>query len=277
MNTIDFHTHIFPPEVVKSRDRYMDDPGFRLLYSSQKAVLSDYSGLADYIEKSSLAGAAVMSFPWREEKSCLLHNEYMASISGYTGIYPFGMIPLKGRRSVRDYVKDIKSFGLYGVGEIAFYEEGMNDANMKFLREVLEACSEYLLPVCLHVNEPVGHHYPGKYEPSLKRVYDLLKEVPDAVVILSHWGGGLFFYELMPEVRDSLKNVYYDTAATPFLYNSGIYGIAEKITGHDKIIFGSDYPLLGIGRYRDSIEKEIQSPDDRKKILYGNAMKVLRL
>ena len=277
MNTIDFHTHIFHPDVVKARDRFMDDPGFRLLYSSQKAVLSDYSGLADYIEKSSIAGAAAMSFPWKEEKFCLSHNEYMASLSGYTGIYPFGMIPLKGKRSVREYVKDIKSCGLYGVGEIAFYEEGVNEANIKFLREVLEACSEYLLPVCLHVNEPVGHHYPGKYEPALKRVYDLLKEVPDTVVILSHWGGGLLFYELMPEVRDSLKNVYYDTAATPFLYNSAIYGIAEKISGCDKIIFGSDYPLLGIDRYRKFIEDEISSVTERKKILAGNAMKVLRI
>jgi predicted TIM-barrel fold metal-dependent hydrolase len=275
MNTIDFHTHVFPSEVIKSRDRFMDDPGFRLLYSSQKAVLTDYSGIADYIEKSNIAGAAVLSFPWQEEKYCLMHNEYMAFISGYTGIYPFGMIPLKGVRSIRDYVKEIKSFGLYGVGELAFYKEGMTGNSIKFLRELLEACSEYLLPLCLHLNEPVGHSYPGKYEPSLNSVYELLKEIQDAVVVLSHWGGGLCFYELMPEVRDCLKNVYYDTAATPFLYNSGIYGIMKKITGPDKIIFGSDYPLLGIDRYRKSIEEEFSSVEDRNKILYGNAMKVL--
>jgi uncharacterized protein len=277
MNIIDFHTHIFSPEVVKSREHYMDDPGFKLLYSSKKAVLIDYSGIADYIEKSRMTGAVVLSFSWLEEKVCLQQNEYMSSISGYNGIYPFGMIPLNGRRKVRDYVHDIRSSGLYGIGEIAFYNEGMTEANTKFLREVLESSVEFSLPVCLHVNEPIGHHYTGKYESSLKTVYELLKEVPDAVVVLSHWGGGLLFYELMPEVRGSLKNIYYDTAATPFLYRSDIYSIAEKITGADKIIFGSDYPLLGLDRYRKLIEEEIVSDADRKKIMGGNAMKILRI
>jgi hypothetical protein len=164
---------------------------------------------------------------------------------------------------------------LYGIGEIAFYSGGMNDSNTGFLREVLEASTEFSLPVCLHLNEPVGHPYPGKYEPSLALIYGLIKAVPDAVVILSHWGGGLFIYELMPEVRDALKNVYYDTAATPYLYRSEIYSTAVKIIGAEKIIFGSDYPLLGILRYRDSIESEISSPENREKVFGGNARQVL--
>lgn len=277
MDIIDFHTHIFPPKIIKSRELFLDDPGFRLLYSSMKALLIDYSGLADYVEKNNLNGAAVMSFPWQEEKPCLLHNEYLASISGYTGIYPFGMIPFKGRKKVTDYVKEIKNSGLYGVGEIAFYNEGMCEANIEFLRKVLDSCAEHSMPLCLHVNEPVGHVYPGKFEPSLGKVYSLLKQVPEAVVILSHWGGGLLFYELMPEVHEDLKNVYYDTAATPYIYNSAIYGIAEKITGCDKIIFGSDYPLLGIDRYRKFLEEEVSSIPDRKKIMSGNAARVLKI
>lgn len=277
MNIIDFHTHIFPPDVVKSRDHYMDDPGFRLLYSNEKALVAGYSALADYIEKNSISGAVVMTFPWQDEKNCLEHNEYMSSIAGYTGIYPFGMIPRKGGKKVSDYVKDIKSSGLYGIGELAFYQEGMADANVRFLREVLESCSEYSMPLCLHLNEPVGHSYPGKYEPSLGVIYTLLKKVSDAVVILSHWGGGILFYELMPEVKDSLKNVFYDTAATPFLYRKEIYSIALATAGADKIIFGSDYPLLGVDRYRKYIEEEIPSANDRKKILAGNAGMILKI
>lgn len=277
MNIIDFHTHIFPPDVVKSRDRYMNDPGFRLLYSQKNAVLSDYSALADYIEKNSISGAVVMTFPWQDEKICIEHNEYMASISGYNGIYPFGMIPRNGSKKVADYVKEIKNSGLYGVGELAFYNEGMTDLNIRFLQEVLESCSDYSIPLCLHVNEPVGHGYPGKYEPSLGKIYNLLKNIPDAVVILSHWGGGILFYELMPEVRKSFKNVFYDTAATPFLYRKEVYSIALAMAGPDKIVFGSDYPLLGINRYRQFIEDEVSSIADREKILAGNAAVILKI
>lgn len=79
----------------------------------------------------------------------------------------------------------------------------------------------------------------------------------------------------MPEVRESLKNVFYDTAATPYIYSSKIYSTAVEIAGADKIVFGSDYPLLGVGRYKSSIEGEIDSPEEREKIFSGNACRIL--
>jgi hypothetical protein len=255
----------------------MDDPGFKLLYSSDKSVIIDHTGLSEYILSGKLSGAAAMSFPWESEKHCLAQNEYMASITGVNNIFPFGMIPVSGSRSVRSYAEEIKISRLYGIGEIAFYDGGMTESNIKYLREVLEASAEFSLPVCLHLNEPVGHEYPGKYEPSLSIVYELIKSVPEAVIILSHWGGGILFYELMPEVREVMKNVYYDTAATPYLYRSEIYSTALKIIGAEKIIFGSDYPLLGVERYKDIIEQEIIVPEDRYKIFQGNAGKVLKI
>ena len=279
---IDFHTHIFPTDVLNNRELYLDDPGFKLLYSSKKSVIIDSHGLADYIAENKLYGCAAMSFPWADEKACMDHNEYMASLIGENkdnrnNIFPFGMIPISGGKSVRSYAEDIKKQNLFGIGEIAFYSNGMCDRNIKFLADVLEACAEFSLPLCLHVNEPIGHHYPGKYDPALLRIYELIKNVPDAVVILSHWGGGLFFYELIPEVSDSLKNVFYDTAASPYIYSDRIYEAALKIINAEKIIFGSDYPLLGVNRYKDSIEEKIQSIDDRKKIFIENAKSVLKI
>ena len=272
---IDFHTHIFPREVCTSRDRYMDDPGFKLLYSSDKSRIIDYHGLEDYISDNDLEGAVSMSFSWDREKHCLEHNEYMASNSLHKKIFPFGMIPLSGSKSARVYAQEIKSYGLYGIGEIAFYRDGMSESNINYLRDVLQASVEFSLPVCLHLNEPVGHHYPGKYYPSLAVIYELLKDVPQAVVILSHWGGGLLFYELMPEVSETLKNVYYDTAASPYLYRDEIYSTALKITGAEKIIFGSDFPLLGVKRYKKTIETEIISDSDKEKIFMLNARRIL--
>ena len=273
---MDFHTHIFPTDIVNNRESYIDDPRFKLLYSSKKSVIIDRSGLLDYISANELYGAVAMSFPWIDEKRCLYHNEYMASIIG-DNVFPFGMVPVSGNRSIKSYVEDIKKHGLSGIGELAFYNDGMNDSNIKFLHEVFEASAEFSLPVCLHLNEPIGHHYPGKYEPSLLKVYELIKDVPDAVVILSHWGGGLFFYELMPEISECLKNVFYDTAATPYIYNDRIYEAALKIIKAEKIIFGSDYPLLGVNKYKSSIEERVESTHDRKKIFIENAKRILKI
>jgi hypothetical protein len=67
---------------------------------------------------------------------------------------------------------------------------------------------------------------------------------------LAHWGGGLFFYHLLKKaVKETLKNVYYDTAASPFLYDSRIYRYAKDLIGLDKVLLGTDYPLLKPERY----------------------------
>ena len=48
----------------------------------------------------------------------------------------------------------------------------------------------------------------------------------------------------MPEVKETLRNVYFDTAASPFLYTADVFSTVERLVGADKILFGSDYPLL---------------------------------
>jgi predicted TIM-barrel fold metal-dependent hydrolase len=104
------------------------------------------------------------------------------------------------------------------------------------------------VPLCLHVSEPVGHVYPGKSTTPLEDYYWLATEYPELKLILAHWGGLLPFYELMNElmkgVRKQLKNVYYDTAATPLLYRQEMYRAVVSVVGPKKILYGSDYPLL---------------------------------
>ena len=138
------------------------------------------------------------------------------------------------------------------------------------------AGTKYNLPVCLHVSEPVGKDYVGKHLTDLSVLYSILKNFPNTVIILAHWGGGLLFYELMEEPKTVLKNIYYDTAASPYLYRETIFDIAVKIAGAGKILFGSDYPLINFKRYLDSIEKNLPNEDDKKKILGENAAHILK-
>ena len=50
-------------------------------------------------------------------------------------------------------------------------------------------------------------------------------------VIAAHWGGGLPFYALMPEVREALENVYFDTAASHLLYDATVYRRVIELVG----------------------------------------------
>ncbi|HQO40271.1 MAG TPA: amidohydrolase family protein [Spirochaetota bacterium] len=275
---IDFHTHIFSPDIICRREYFLSDAAFSLLYAENQSRMADHSDLLLYMDENFIDHAVAMSFPWHTQKFCNLHNEYMAAtMKQHSGrVSCFGMVAVNsGRDQVKQQVREIKSAGLAGIGELGFYAEGFTPENAEFTRHVLEAAGTESLPVCLHINEPVGHMYSGKYQPRLDELYIILKEFRDVKVILSHWGGGLFVYELMPEVKDSLKNVWYDTAATPYLYSPGIYDCSIAAAGAGKILFGSDFPLLGIKRYTEALNK--QDAAVREMIMYSNAATILGL
>ena len=112
----------------------------------------------------------------------------------------------------------------------------------------MEAAADFGVPLMIHVNEPVGHHYSGKGRVSPEVVYPLILEFPQVDWILPHWGGGLFFYELMPEVSGACRRVYYDSAASPFLYRPDVYRVASQVVGPERVLYGTDFPLLGYER-----------------------------
>jgi hypothetical protein len=74
-----------------------------------------------------------------------------------------------------------------------------------------------------------------------------------------------------------MANVYYDTAASPFLYSKKIYAVVSEIVGVEKILFGTDFPLILPQRYFRELENSGLSEEDRKKILGLNFSKLFRL
>jgi uncharacterized protein len=275
---IDFHTHIFESNIAENRSSHFDDQTFSLLYSADKSKIADHKALLRAMEESGIDHAVAMGFPWEKEKYCERQNKYFSDIKKNSGgkIIPFGSLPLGEKLEIDDWVSNIKDIGLAGIGEIAFYNEGLTYKKTDILQELFASAEKHSLPVCLHVSEPVGHDYTGKHLTDLATLYTLINDFPNMTIILAHWGGGLFFYELMDEVRNVLKNVFYDTAATPFLYREEIFETAVKIIGHNKILFGSDFPLINFKKYIASIEKFVPDENGRKNILGENASAILK-
>ena len=168
--------------------------------------------------------------------------------------------------------------GLAGIGEIAFYQSGIDNAALDKMTPLMEICHDRDLPFLIHTNEPVGHIYPGKTPNTLKQIYNLVNRFSENKIVLAHWGGGIFFFNLLKkDVKESLKNVYFDTAASPFLYDPQIYRYAKEIAGLDKILFGSDFPLLKPARYFKELEKTGLSKDQIESICGRNAARLLKL
>jgi predicted TIM-barrel fold metal-dependent hydrolase len=131
------------------------------------------------------------------------------------------------------------------------------------------------LPLVVHTSEPVGHQYQGKGRFTPEASVALAQAYPGLPIVLSHLGGGVLFYEFMPEVRAAMADVCYDTAATPYLYSPGVYEAAILAAGTEKLIFGSDYPLVDAARCALGLER--LTPQQQEAVGSGNARRVFKI
>ena len=277
---IDAHTHIFPDEVRKNREAFCErDPGFAAIYKDPKARMASAEELIASMDAAGVEKSVVCGFSWNEPGHCTLHNQYLLESAAKHSdrFIVFLSLPLTNPDgSARELDEGLRG-GAKGVGEVAFYRHEMTSRDVEAMKPVLTRLEEKGIPLLLHTNEIVGHPYPGKGMTPLERFYEIILAAPRLCVVLAHWGGGLPFYELMPEVAKAMTHVFYDTAASPFLYSKKIYAAVSHIVGPEKILFGSDFPLIPTKRYLQEIEGSGLAPEDQKKILGLNIATLLNL
>ncbi len=281
---IDFHTHIFPKEMRENREKYFQsEPAFKLLYSRPGSKLAGAAELIDSMNSHGVDKSVVFGFPWKNSDTFKKHNDYIIkSMERYSGrLTGFCCIDIFSRKAIAEVMRCLEN-GLSGVGELALYESGhksgIDEESINRLEPVMEVCLDKNLPVLIHTNEPIGHQYPGKTPNTFKQIYRLITKFPENRIVLAHWGGGIFFFSLLKkEVKNSFNNIYFDTAASPFLYDAKIYRIAINIMGQDRIIFGSDFPLLLPARYFKEFEQAGLTKNEIESICGKNAATLLDL
>jgi len=165
--------------------------------------------------------------------------------------------------------------GIRGVGEMRPDIQLFDLGDEMVMAPLVEVLKERKLTLLLHSSEPLGHDYPGKGGITPDILYPFITGFPDLTIVCAHWGGGLPFYALMPEVKKAMGNVYFDSAASPFLYTPEVYRQVIKLVGADKVLFGSDYPLLAQRRLLDEIETLDMPEETKNLVLAGNALRLL--
>jgi hypothetical protein len=278
---IDFHTHLFPEKIRKNRETYFsNEPAFQMLYQSPKSRLIGAKELLTAMDAGHVDKSVIFGFPWKDEGRFKQHNDYISEV---VSRYPERFIGLGcfdpfSDRAAGETQRCLQEGGLSGIGELAFYQNGIENDSLARLEPVMEICRDRNLPVLIHTNEPVGHQYPGKTPNTLAQIYQLIDTFSQNNIVLAHWGGGLFFFSLLKkEVKQRLNRVYFDTAASPYLYDPSVYRLAIELVGADKILFGSDFPLLPPARYFKEMKAAGLSAEEMKQICGLNAAKLFNL
>jgi predicted TIM-barrel fold metal-dependent hydrolase len=244
---IDAHTHLFPPEFARDRERLAAaDPWFALTYGDGRARMATAEELIASLDAAGIDAAVVCGWPWRDLAVCRAHNDYLLDAARrWPGrIWPLAIVPpLAGAAALAEVSRALDA-GAAGLGELNADAQGFDFATPAPLAPLTALLTERDAALLIHTSEPLGHQYPGKGTATPDRLIPFLQANPDLRVVAAHWGGGLPFYELMPEIAAIARNVWYDSAATTYLYDFAIFARVAALVGPERILWGTDYPLL---------------------------------
>ncbi len=289
---IDCHVHLYPPEVAADPRGWSASRGERH-WAELAAPLSgarlqgwpDVDTLLADMDAAGVEQAVLLGWYWENQNTCIEQNDWHID---WVKRHPdrlraFATVqPGAGAAAAEELQRAVES-GLCGLGELSPAAQGFSMEDPGWIALVERAVS-LDVPVNLHVNEPVGRRYSGRLQDSLDDMVGLAGRFPDLKLILAHWGGLLPFFELNRWVGPRMRNVYYDTAASPLLYDKQIFRAVIDRIGPERVLYGSDYPLRlypkeqqepDFGRFLEEIDSAGLAETEKRLMLGENMVRLL--
>lgn len=279
IRVVDAHVHVFPEDVGRDRARWlMRDDWFHALYQNPKARLATVEDLIDSMDTAGVDRSILCGFPWSDGAHCRYHNQYMAdAVHRFPTRLSWLGIVAPGDDTMRS-AEECFHAGAVGIGELNADAQGFAWTDVTVLEPLARVAEAHGKALMIHASEPLGHEYPGKGTATPDQLLALADAFPALKIVAAHWGGGLPFFELMPEVRRSLANLAYDSAATTYLYDQSVFEHVMRIAGPEKVIFASDYPVLRQDRLVNRMHSVAWSdPEAMRCVLGANAARIYGL
>ena len=276
---IDFHTHIFPPQVREKREEYLRrDPTFAEMYGSPRAKVATAEELRRSMEEAGVSVSVALGFAWREHDDCVRHNDYLLEAAANSGgrIVPFcNVSPLAGEAAAKEVERCARG-GALGLGELRPESQGWSLDGERG-DALAELARRHGLILLFHVTEPVGHEYPGKGGLRLESFHRFVERVGGLSVVGAHLAGGLPLYASKLWGRKAAPGVYADTAALRYLYEVSVLPGVVRELGADRLLFGSDYPLVKQSAALDEVRASGLDDADLWSVLGESAGRLLGL
>ena len=277
MKIIDSHVHVYPEFLRKERDRIAArEPWFELLTSSKVQKWGTAEELVAAMDEAGIESSLVTTFAFRDQGLCREMNDYVLDAARR---WPGRILPLAvvspARMGALEEAERAFDAGALGLGELFPDGQGFDLASPAWLRDLCALCEARDKSMLFHTAEQAGHQYAGKGAYGAREAAAFCRNFPTARVIFAHFGGGLWAFEAMPEMRLLLRNARYDTAAWPWLYGPEILDAIFGIGAGDKIFFGSDWPILGLSRYEKLAAQTKLSEAEKEKLFGGNVREFL--
>jgi predicted TIM-barrel fold metal-dependent hydrolase len=277
---VDVHCHVLPDRVRANLDEYCaSDPWFGACHAGANAKVSSVEDLITAMDAAGIDQAVCFTWPFADPALCVEGNDYLAAAVARfpTRLIGFGCVQPLDPGAAAEVLRCAR-IGLRGLGEMNPDAQGWSLEDVATLQPVVAASIAAAFPWTLHCSEPVGHRYAGKGTATPDRISGFAAHYTNLRIICAHLGGGLPFYAHMPEVREQCRsNLWFDTAAAPFLYEPSAYRTVIDLVGADRLLFGTDHPLLRAQGYIEQFDSLQLSEEERTAVLGESAKALLGL
>jgi predicted TIM-barrel fold metal-dependent hydrolase len=254
MRIIDAHVHLYPPEVNLAPAAWAEAQGERHWATLCTRVrkngrpVQGFPSVAELLRDMDAAGierAVLLGWYWEKHDTCVRQNRFYADcvrahpdrLSAFATLHPAA-----GSIAVMEEIRRAVGEGLCGLGELSPHSQG-GAIDDPVWRETLVLAGELGLPVNLHVTEPQGKSYPGKVETPLIDFVRMAQAFPATKFILAHWGARLPLDPVLGAEARACANLFYDTAASPLIYDQAVFREMVGAVGASRVLYGSDHPL----------------------------------
>lgn len=260
---LDAHCHIYPDKIAQ---KAADATG--KFYDTPSKMDGTVATLLEAEKKAGISHFLVQSVATTPHQVSSINRFISDSVKASGGTMTgFGTMHPESDDMERD-MEELLSLGLMGV---KLHPDIQNFKIDDFrMLKIYELCEKNNLPVLMHTGD-------SRYDNSNpNRLVPILETYTDMIVIGGHFGG----YSVWDDAKEKLtgyKNFYVDTSSSLFVISPEKAKELIYAYGVDKVLFGTDYPLWNPKEELDKF-MEIDIPDsDRKKILYDNAAKLLKI
>jgi len=279
---VDVHVHPV------SRDLVRDPRNLRMM-ERDAVCLAREDAVSLLIERMDRAGVdrACLMGPTAGDGIALTNDMVRAAVArhpgrliGFAGVDSIADDPGRVREVV---LEAIDEWGFRGVGELC---GDLLDARYE---PIYRLCAERQVPLLVHVGIPLPSMLLKHGQPVV--LDELANRHPELTIIAAHVGMPWFPETIAIAVRH--PNVYLDVSAIPMLGRDvvvhGVLGLLWERGLEDRVLFGTDFPLVDPARYLPVLRRgpgwlarrltrfPRMTAAMRDKLLGGNAARLLKL
>lgn len=262
----DFHAHVFSDELAeRALCSLLKDPGERERARTTCGARADMT--QSYLRSLGCVGACAMNIATKAGQQTVI-NDWAAHTLNRDFYTPFGTVYVNAPDCIEE-LRRVKALGLPGIKLHPSYQhfDMREDAFFRVCEEI-RALDLLLL---VHCGEERGR--PGVIPGHPRDLMEVARALPGLKLVIAHFGCQRR-WDIAQEYVIG-QPVYIDTSHTLGMLSKKT--AEQMILAHDpdKILYGSDTPLLDAGQMIQFMES-LSIPEPLKdKIFYHNAMRLL--